>query len=56
MKQKKFSKGWDEERVNRLIAHYESQSEEEAVAEDEEALQFIKLFSENFDGGQEKLG
>ena len=31
----KFPPGWDEERVQRVIAHYESQSEAEAVAEDE---------------------
>ena len=31
----KFPTGWDEERVKRVIEHYESQSEEEAVAEDE---------------------
>jgi len=37
MKQSKFPKGWDEERVKRVLAHYESQSEEEAVAEDEAA-------------------
>lgn len=30
-----FPPGWDEERVQRVLAHYESQSEEEAVAEDE---------------------
>ena len=33
----KFPPGWDEERVERVLAHYESQSEEEAVAEDEAA-------------------
>jgi hypothetical protein len=37
MKERKFSKGWDEDRVNRVIAHCESQSEEEAMAEDEAA-------------------
>ena len=30
-----FPKGWDERRVSELLAHYETQSEEEAVAEDE---------------------
>ena len=30
-----FPKGWDEERVRRLVEHYESQTEEQAVAEDE---------------------
>lgn len=32
-----FPPGWDEERVRRVIAHYEAQTEEEAVAEDEAA-------------------
>jgi hypothetical protein len=35
--QSKFPSGWDEERVHRLLAHYEEQIEEEAVAEDEAA-------------------
>jgi hypothetical protein len=39
MKQNKFPPGWDEERVRRVLAHYESQSEEEAVAEDEAAFE-----------------
>jgi hypothetical protein len=37
MKQSKFPPGWNEQRVNSVIAHYESQSENEAVAEDEAA-------------------
>lgn len=37
MKQSKFPPGWDEVRVRRVLAQYESQSEEEAVAEDEAA-------------------
>ncbi|MEW6211948.1 MAG: hypothetical protein AB1631_26570 [Acidobacteriota bacterium] len=36
---KKFPKGWSEERIRRVIAFYEQQSEDEAVAEDEAALQ-----------------
>ena len=39
MKQSKFPPGWDAERVNRVLAHYETQSQEEAVAEDEAALE-----------------
>ncbi|MDQ1351068.1 MAG: hypothetical protein QG657_1370 [Acidobacteriota bacterium] len=35
MKQSKFPPGWNSDRVKRVLAHYESQSEEEAVAEDE---------------------
>ncbi len=37
MKQNNFPAGWDQGRVEQLIAHYEEQSEEEAVAEDEAA-------------------
>ncbi len=37
MKQTKFPPGWDEERVQRVLAHYETQTETEAVAEDEAA-------------------
>lgn len=39
MSQKKFPPGWDEARVQPVLAHYESQSEEEAVAEDEAAAE-----------------
>jgi hypothetical protein len=39
MKQSKFPPGWDEERVRKVITHYEEQSEEEAVAEDEAAFE-----------------
>ena len=37
MKQSRFPKGWDEERVKRVLDHYENQTEDEAVAEDETA-------------------
>ena len=30
----KYPPGWDLERVRRIIQHYESQTDEEAVAED----------------------
>lgn len=39
MKQSKYPPGWDEERVRRVLEHYETQSEEEAVAEDEAAYE-----------------
>ena len=40
MKQKqKLPKGWTEERIKDVIDHYESQSEDEAIAEDEAALE-----------------
>jgi len=34
-----FPKGWDEDRVRRVLAHYEEQTEEQAVAEDEAAFE-----------------
>ena len=39
MSQSKFPQGWDEARVRRVLAHYEEQTEEEAVAEDEAAVE-----------------
>ena len=38
MTQSKFPSGWDEDRVRRVLAHYEQQSPEEAVAEHEAAF------------------
>jgi addiction module HigA family antidote len=38
MTQSRFPPGWDEERVRRVLAHYEQQTPEEAVAEDEAAF------------------
>jgi hypothetical protein len=37
--QDKFPSGWDEDRVHRVLAHYEQQTEAEAVAEDEAAFE-----------------
>jgi len=31
----KYPPGWDEERVRRVLEHYEAQTDDEAVAEDE---------------------
>lgn len=39
MRQSKFPPGWDEARVQRVLAHYEEQTEDEAVAEDEAAFE-----------------
>jgi len=33
-----FPSGWDEQRVEKVLTHYEAQSENEATAEDEAAL------------------
>jgi hypothetical protein len=38
MSKNRFPPGWDETRVKGVISHYESQSEDEAVAEDEAAM------------------
>jgi glutamate synthase domain-containing protein 3 len=37
MKRNNFPEGWDEDRVKQVIAHYENQTESEAIAEDESA-------------------
>ncbi len=39
MKKNRFPKGWDEEKVARVLAHYEKQTEEQALHEDESAFQ-----------------
>lgn len=36
-KKSECPKGWDEARVKRVLSHYETQTEEEAVAEDDVA-------------------
>ncbi|OGO81054.1 MAG: hypothetical protein A3K41_17660 [Chloroflexi bacterium RIFOXYD12_FULL_57_15] len=38
MKNNRFPPGWDEARVKRILAHYETQSEDNATAEDEKAI------------------
>ncbi|RZN36061.1 MAG: hypothetical protein EF813_07925 [Methanosarcinales archaeon] len=39
MRPNKPPSGWNEEQVQRVLAHYESQTDEEAVAEDEAAYE-----------------
>ena len=39
MKKSKFPPGWDETRVRLVLEHYEAQSQEEALAEDEAAFE-----------------
>lgn len=39
MKETKYPAGWDASRVQRVLAHYEQQTDEEAVAEDEAAYE-----------------
>jgi len=39
MSENKFPPGWDKKRVQRVLAYYECQTEDEAVAEDEAAYE-----------------
>jgi hypothetical protein len=39
MNQGKFPTGWDEEKVQRVLAHYEEQTEEDALLEDEAGIE-----------------
>jgi hypothetical protein len=39
MSEGKFPPDWDEKKVLRVVAHYEEQTEEDALAEDEAAVQ-----------------
>jgi len=39
MSQTKFPDGWDEGKVQRVLAHYREQTEDEALAEDEAGVQ-----------------
>ena len=39
MSETRFPPGWNEERVRAVLAHYENQTPEEAVAEDEAAFE-----------------
>jgi len=48
MSQAEFPAGWDEERMRKVLNHYENQAEEEATAEDEAAFEdgdqtFVKI-------------
>jgi hypothetical protein len=38
-KKSSYPPGWDEARVRQVLTHYEAQTEEEAVAEDEAAFE-----------------
>lgn len=39
MRQSRYPAGWNQDRVKRVLAHYEQQSDDEAVAEDEAAYE-----------------
>jgi hypothetical protein len=39
MNEKKSPANWDEAKIRRILAHYEEQTEEDALAEDEAGVQ-----------------
>jgi len=39
MKPNKYPTGWNEPKVRKVLKHYESQTEDEAIAEDEAAFE-----------------
>ena len=45
MSESRFPPGWDEDRVQKVLDHYEQQSNHEAVAEDEAAWESTKQTS-----------
>jgi hypothetical protein len=45
MSQNRFPEGWSEEKVRRVLTHYEEQTEDEAVAEDEAGIESSETVS-----------
>lgn len=41
MSKTKFPDGWDQARVQRVLAHYEQQTDDESVAEDDAAFETL---------------
>ena len=39
MKRNKYPAGWNERKVRRVLKHYESQTEEQAIAEDDASFE-----------------
>ncbi len=39
MSKNKFPAGWDDQKVQRVLSHYEHQTEEDALAEDDAGVQ-----------------
>ncbi len=39
MNRNKFPAGWDEEKVRKVLAHYEEQTEDDALVEDEAGME-----------------
>ena len=39
MSQNKFPSGWDEDKVRRVLAYYEAQTDEDALLEDEACVE-----------------
>ena len=38
MNENRFPEGWDEDKIRRVLAHYEEQTEEDALLEDETGI------------------
>jgi hypothetical protein len=47
MSKSQIPKGWNQELVSNVLAHYEAQTDDEAVAEDEAAYEAITSTSMN---------
>ena len=43
MSEIRFPDGWDEEKVRRVLSHYEEQTEEDALLEDEAGIESSKI-------------
>jgi hypothetical protein len=55
MEQSNFPAGWGEERVRKVLEHYERQTEEQALAEDEVALEDHKTASPPLPSGKPRV-
>jgi len=42
MSQTELPPGWDEQKVRKVLGHYEEQTEEEATAEDEDVPRIVE--------------
>jgi hypothetical protein len=54
MSEQRFPPGWDNERVRRLIAHEESQTDDEQVVEDEAIRRRAEMWDASFGTSHEE--
>ena len=52
-RKQKYPTGWDEKRIRKLAEHYDNQTEDEQVAEHEEAFRFQEP---DHHGGAHRVG